>query len=898
MTNAQTPPASGGRSAAVGHSSGVIATGDQARIEQRTLVVPPDALQAAIGDEELAGLSNLPEPDSRVFRGRNDAIASLRGLPSTGTGIVAQSVRGMGGVGKTTLVLHHAHTYLSAGHGPVWWIEASSSASVTAGLASLATALNPVHAMLPLDEAAAWAVTWLQGRTGWLLVFDNAEEPAALRSYLGRLRTGQVLVTTRRDLPWQDLGTPLRLDTLSPEASLAVLQDITGRDSDADAGALPQLADELGHLPLALQQAGAYLAQTRTSAANYLAQLRSDPAGVLAATAPGDPQQRTIAQLWSVTLSALLTDEPNSVDLLRILAYCAPEPLPRRVLANALPRPQAVDHALGVLAAYSMITLRESTVTVHRLVQAVIRISTPEPVTPPQLGFLRRHLRRSRPNTPPHPSESALGLLHAALPSGRPDDVRDWPEWQALLPHARAVSAHEYATGLAEQLATVLGQAGFYLSARGEAVQAVALEERALKVTEAALGPDHLDTALRLDNLAGSLGDLGRYIEALSLRERALQVTEAAGGPDHPDTATRLSNLATTFSALGRHAEALPLARRALQINEAELGPDHRDTSTCLSNLAAVLSALGRHAEALGLEERALQVTEAAGGPDHPDTATRLSNLATTFSALGRHAEALPLARQALLVTEAALGPDHPDTALRLNNLASVFSALERHAEALPLKERALQVTEAALGPDHPSTATRLSNLAFTFGALGRHAEALPLEEQALQVTEAALGPDHPDTALRLNNLATMFSALGNHAEALPLKERALRVIEAALGPDHPDTATCLDNLATTFSALGNHAEALPLKERALRVTEAALGPDHPDTATRLNNLAFTLSELGRYAQALPLAHRAFRIKDAALGSDHPETAICFDNFAGIRERLDAITPDEPEAPT
>ncbi|MFE4722002.1 NB-ARC domain-containing protein, partial [Streptomyces sp. NPDC056728] len=476
MTEAQTPPASGGRSAAVGQSSGVIATGDQPRIDQRTLVVPPGALQAAVPDEAVARLNNLPAPDSHVFKGRDDALAALQTLPSTGTGIVAQSVRGMGGVGKSTLVLHHAHAYLAAGHGPVWWIEASTPTSVIAELASLATVLNPVHAVLPLDEAAAWAVTWLQGRTGWLLIFDNAETPADLAPYLGRLSTGQVLVTTRRDLPWQDLGTPLRLDILTPETSLTVLQEITGRHSEGDGSPLGDLAEELGHLPLALQQAGAYLAQTRTSADTYLNQLRADPAGVLAATTPGDPQQRTIAQLWSVALNAVHTADPQAVELLQVLAYCAPDPLPRHVLATALPAAQDVDHALGVLAAYSMITLTDTTVTVHRLVQTVVRTTTPAQVPPPQPGGIRRLLRRSRTIAPPHPSESALNLLHASIPSGSPDDVQAWPEWETLLPHVHAVSARHDGTGTVSELAVVLGQAASYLSARGQAVQALPLK--------------------------------------------------------------------------------------------------------------------------------------------------------------------------------------------------------------------------------------------------------------------------------------------------------------------------------------------------------------------------------------------------------------------------------------
>ncbi|MGP4049120.1 FxSxx-COOH system tetratricopeptide repeat protein [Streptomyces sp. 2A115] len=897
MTKAQIPPASGGRSAAAGQSSGVIATGDQARIEQRTLVVPPGALQAAVSEEAVARLNNLPAPDSRVFKGRDDALATLQALPSTGTGIVAQSVRGMGGVGKSTLVLHHAHAYLAAGQGPVWWIEASTPTSVIAELTSLATTLNPVHAGLPLDEAAAWAVTWLQGRTGWLLIFDNAEEPADLRPYLGRLSTGQVLVTTRRDLLWHDLGTPLRLDTLTPETSLAVLQEITGRHSEGDAGILADLAEELGHLPLALQQAGAYLAQTRTGAATYLRQLRADPAGVLAATTPGDPQQRTIAQLWSVTLNAVHTADPHAVELLRVLAYCAPDPLPRHVLGSAFPSAQVVDHALGVLAAYSMITLTDTTVTVHRLVQAVLRTTTPAPVPPSQPRSIRRRLRRSRTIAPLHPSESALNLLHAAIPSGSPDDVQAWPEWQMLLPHMQAVSRHHDGTGKVSELAALLGQGAFYLSARGQAVQALPLAERALQVTEAALGPNHPDTALRLGNLARTFSALGRHGEALPLEERALQIAETTLGPDHPDTALRLNNLASTFSDLGRHAEALQLEERALQVTEAALGPDHPTTALRLGNLASTFSDLGRHAEALPLAERALQVTEAALGPDHPDTALRLGNLARTFSDLGRHGEALPLAERALQIAETTLGPDHPDTALRLNNLARTFSDLGRHAEALPLAERALLIAETTLGPDHPTTALRLGNVASTFSALGRHVEALPLEERALQIAETTLGPDHPTTALRLNNLASTFSDLGRHVEALPLEERALQVTEAALGADHPTTALRLGNLARTFSDLGRHAEALPLEERALQVTEAALGPDHPDTALRLGNLASTFSALGRHGEALPLEERALQVTEAALGPDHPDTALRLGNlastFSALGRHVEALPLEE-----
>ena len=650
-------------------NSGVVVTGDHARIVQHRPVLPVAAVQAAVTGEGVRSIHNLPAPDSGVFKGREDALACLRALPFSGTGVVAQSVRGMGGVGKSTVALHHARWFLASGRGPVWWIRADSSTAVVTGLAQLAAVLNPALRSLSDEEAAEWAVTWLQGHEGWLLVLDNAEEPADLRPYLGRLGTGQVLVTTRRDLPWQDLGTPLRLDILTEDASLDVLREITRRFGEDDTAALADLAQELGYLPLALQQAGAYLVQTRTDAHTYLPRLRDDPAGVLAATAPGDRQQRTIAQLWSVTLQAVEDTDPHAVELLRILAHYAPDPLPRRVLAGALPTPQAVDHALGILHAYSMVTLTDTTVTVHRLVQSVIRSTTPPPTPPPAPRGIHRLLRRSAPAPVPHPGTTALTLLHDATPNGSPADLSAWPAWQELLPHIQSALTHHSESDTFSGLPSLAGQTAFYLRARGQAAQALPLEERALRITEATLGPDHPTTATRLNNLASTFSDLGRHTEALPLQERALRITEATLGPDHPTTATRLGNLASTFSALGRHTEALPLQERALRISEATLGPDHPTTALRLGNLASTFSDLGRHTEALPLEERALRITEATLGPDHPDTATCLNNLASTFSALGRHTEALPLEERALRITEATLGPDHPTTATCLNNL-------------------------------------------------------------------------------------------------------------------------------------------------------------------------------------------------------------------------------------
>jgi tetratricopeptide (TPR) repeat protein len=433
-----------------------------------------------------------------------------------------------------------------------------------------------------------------------------------------------------------------------------------------------EIAEELGFLPLALDQAAAYITQARMPLARYMELLRQHPARMYAAGAAGGQAQRTIARLWDITLKAISRADLAAAGLLRVLACYAPDGIPRRIIGGCDAGP-GEDEALGLLASYSMITLTAETVSMHKLVQAVI-LAAPDDST-----------------AVPPPRDTALAWLDDAVPRDQGTNMTAWPYLRALIPHAEAVT-------------------GWFLAGEEPAVLARVLNEIALF---------HRSQ--------------GAYQDALRLLVVVLRIAQRTYGDGQPETTSAMSSLALAYCDLGRHAEALPLAERALAVAEAAVGPGHPATAVFLCNLGHTYSALGRHEEALPLDVRALAVTEAALGPDHPDTAVRLNNLAAIYRDLGRHEEALPLKERALAVTEAALGPDHPVTAVYLNNLAVIYHGLGRHEEALPLNQRALAVTEAALGPDHPTVALYVGYLAWTYRELGQHAEVLPLAVQALE---------------------------------------------------------------------------------------------------------------------------------------------------------------------
>ncbi|MEH1167344.1 FxSxx-COOH system tetratricopeptide repeat protein [Micromonospora sp. CPCC 205539] len=799
--------ASGGRSVAAGEISGLAVTGDNSVVDARRIELHRPASDPEVGKR----LHNLPRPPTRLFVGRTEEAAELDEVMAAGSGVICQAVHGLGGVGKTELALQYAHRWRDR-YAVRWWVSADSPATIESGLAALTARVNPDLAMTTTTaEAAAWAIGWLQNQSGWLLVLDNVEQRSDVEPLLAQLDSGHVLITTRRDVNWDVLVDGcLRLDMLDRAAAVRLLLE-RGGQSDQLAAAV--LADELGYLPLALQQAAGYLRQTRLSMSVYLDRLRAQPVEVLNTIAEGDQAERAVAQVWLETLGRLRNERPTAIELLRILSCYAADDVPREALVTFAEDPADVDRALSALASFNLVTLAETTASTHRLLQTVVRNhAQTEPDTSDESGDRQGTLWW-------RVTHRAVEMLNRARPGGNPSDAVDtWPQWRAVAPHIEALAQQIPDDSIDLTYVSLIGQLAIYYGSQARYEAAMRFEQRALGISETALPAGHPGIALRLNNLAHRLGDLGRSEEALPLQRRALEISEAALPAEQANIAVRLGNLAYTLTTLGRSEEALPLQRRALETSEASLPADHPDIANRLGNLAYTLTTLGRPEEALPLQRRALEISEAALPAGHPGIALRLNNLAHTLGDLGRSEEALPLLRRALEISEAALPAGHPDIATRLNNLAQTLEDLGRSEETLPLQRRALEISEAALPAGHPDIALRLDNLAYTLGGLGRPEEALALRQRALKISEAALPAGHPDIALRLDNLAYTLSRLGRPEEALRLRQRALKISEAALPSEHPGIALRLENLAYTLIDLGRSDEALPLQERASQI--------------------------------------------------------------------------------
>jgi tetratricopeptide (TPR) repeat protein len=624
----------------------------------------------------LPSVWNVPFRRNPDFTGRDELLASLASrLAGGGTTAVTQVLQGGGGVGKTTLAVEYAYRHRSQ-FDTVWWVRAEQPATLIGDLTGLAVSLGVAEpAQADLQLAVAAVRRWLDDHDRWLLVLDNAGAPETMTGLdapltrlvdlLPQVPRGQVLVTSR-DASWEQHAALAELEVFTPAEAVVFLLARSGSSDEATA---LQIAELLGLLPLALEQAGAYVRETRLPLGGYLDRLRRFPTLTMAKGRPRDRDPTdTVATIWQVSLDRVRA-VPGATSLLAVCAFLGPEEISRELFTQRLdPLPDdwavlaadpfALDEAIGALRRFALLKASEQVLSAHRLVQQVTR---------DQLDATEQRRQVA----------VALRLVRAAFPTEhRNPDV--WPAYARLLPHALAVIGHsqplEVEPGLA---AWLLNQAGLYLWQRADHPQALTLHERALTIREARLGPDHLTTAESLNNLANVVQDQGNFDRARALYERALAIREARLGAGHPDTAASLNSLASVLRDQGDLAGARRLHERALGIHEARLGPDHLDTALSLNNLATVLHDQGDLAGARPLHERALAIRQARLGADHPTTALSLANLAIVVYDQGDLDGARTLLERALAIFEAGLGADHSATVRSRQRLAAVVAALD-----------------------------------------------------------------------------------------------------------------------------------------------------------------------------------------------------------------------------
>ena len=846
-------------------------------------------LPASLPQVAFPALWNVPFARNPFFLGRDELLVRLRSRLSASQAALGQpqAISGLGGVGKTQLAIEYAYRF-HQDYQAVFWVRADSSEALVSSYAAIATMLNLSEKDAREQEVMVQAVqTWLRSHQQWLLILDNADELDQVSSFLPPTLGGHVLLTTRTAVLGR-LASRIEVEIFDlQQGALFLLRrsgllapDVTLEHADPEDGPLAlQITQELGGLPLALDQAGAYLEATGSSLANYL-QIYHQHRIQLLKERRGQPfdHPEPVATTWSLAFHRVEEKNPAAAELLRFCAFLAPDAIPEEIIVQGADELGSVlstvaadayllDQAIEVLRTYSLLGRdpKMHALTMHRLVQTVLYDTL-------SLETRERWM------------QSAVNAVNAAFLES--NEYANWPVCERCLPHALlCITWMNQRQIVSLKAAHLLNQVGRYLRGRARYAEAQSMHQHALEIYEQ-LDPEHSDALNNLRHLADLYMAQGKYPKAELLYQKLLAIREKGYGAEHLEVVTDLDNLAYLYAQQQKYTDAEIFYRRGLLIREQWFGPEHPDTARSLNSLADLYVKQERYAEAEIFYQRALAICEQQSGPEYAETARSLRHLAYLYVKQGKYTEAEPLYQRALSIRKQHLGPEHPYTAISLRYLAELYVKLGKYTDAELLYQQALAISEKVYGAEHPRVAGNLSDLANFYMEQEKYAEAESLYRRALAIDEKVYGADHPEVATHLNRLANLYIEQEKYAEAEPLYRRALVIREQHLGPEHSYIARSLRHLADLYTKQENYTEAEPLYQQALAIDEKIYGAEHPKVVINLNGLLSLSVQQGKYREAALLYQRALAIYEQQLGNEHPDTLEMWENYAGLLRML------------
>jgi tetratricopeptide (TPR) repeat protein len=849
-------------------------------LSQLRVDVSPAVAESSAGrqpDNSDRSRTSRPEVWGRIprrnlnFTGREDHFDQLReGLAAPEMPLV---IYGLGGVGKSQLVLEYAYRH-SSDYDVVWWVPADQPVLVRSWLAALAPQLRlPPATVIGIADAAQAVVSAL-GRgepfSRWLLIFDNADQPEDLARVIPA-GPGHVLITSRNHR-WADVASMVAVDVLSRMESVEFLRGRVQHQIEiADA---ELLAETLGDLPLALEQAGAMLSETGMTASDYL-QLLEEHVSKIAPTTDTHEYPTAMTAAWSLSVTSLNERLPQAVILLRCCAFFGPEPIPRDVfnqprqglgaqLTSLIDDPIRLSQAIGEISRFALahIDVGARTIQLHRLIQALLR---GEPSYPDQCQ-IRDEVR----------------LLLAGYAPSDPEDPASWPRYNSLIGHIAPATVSESRVPAVREFALRVVRYLFASANYGDAHRFV---ERFLEHwmrDDGHLHPDVLRAQLELGSI---LRELGRYREAAAVTLRSLADSQEAPKGTEDLTLLFLRDHAADLRAAGEFREARARDEDALARCRTRFGPDDRRTLGVLNNLALDQSLNSDYQAARRLHEQVYRAYLAGGWGVEKGALLRAWNgLARAVRLCGDYSQAYDLNDDAYAYSVEELGPDHLWTLRTARDLAIVCRRTGAYERALELAEDTHTRGQRLLGPDHPDTLAAALALANTLRVLGRYEEAFTLLQHAVAQYPNLYGPDHPYSHGCNGNLAAILRLSGDLQTAHRLNETTLAALETRLGPDHHYSLSIAVNQASDLAALGATESACRLGTETLQLLHDKYGPDHPLALACATNLISDLRTADANDQADALHVDTSSRYTRTLGANHPDTVA---HAHGLRVECD-----------
>jgi hypothetical protein len=839
-------------------------------------VISPSAGSAAPGPPRRIWSTEIPSRN-RNFTGR---VAELEALRTNLTlrsrpRPAAQVISGMGGIGKTEIATEYIHRHRDE-YEIIWWIRAEHHDRVRDALVSLGQRLE-LRLAGPgsgRDRTIAAVLEALESgvRPNWLLVFDNAAQPLDLQRYLPTCPPGGHIIITSRLQNWPGYIEADSIEVLPfteeeaisflrrrvPVLGVGRLSEEEDERRNDEAG---RLAAALGHLPIAVEHAAAYLTETKQSVDDYLTQFNANAHRLLSEQLPDFPA--SVSATWTMSAALLTADAEH---LFNLCAFFSPEPIAGDLFlqnAAAISDPPALREFLSSSSRFRAATAqlhRLSLVKVdgardhlqmHRVVQAVAK------------GQLRQNRRAMY-----EAYRAAVDTLLAASNPGNPDRGSNDTAYDLSLQHLE--SDRSFLNTSNPDLRGLIIDQVRRLHLRGGHVEAVQFGQDALRVWRERLGRDDLQVLTMAVEVAIAMRLDGHAADARRLTLEALPLLRSRYGEEHEVALLCANAYGGDLRTRAQFEEALELDLDLLPKFERVFGPDHERTLNVRNNLAADYRRLGLLREALETDQRTFEDRRRILGANDLRTLTSLDAVAIDLRLLGQYQESLDVARKVVGAFAAAGGRESPDWLNARKGFAAALRKAGHHWDALQESEDVVQRYRDYLGPAHTYTLRAATNLINDRRAVGDlvRAEELGREVQE-RCREAGFPFDFSYAALV--SVASVLRVAGHEEEARRSDLQAREGFIETYGDLHPFTLAVNINYAADLAACGELAAAIRVGQETLANCRNTLGADHPDTLMAAANLAIDEAAAGNQAKADRLLAEALRRYVETLTAEHPE---------------------------
>jgi tetratricopeptide (TPR) repeat protein len=650
------------------------------------------------------------------------------------------------------------------------------------------------------------------------------------------------------------------VDVFSREESVEFLEKRLKRKVNAKEA--DRLAEELGDLPLALEQAAALQLYTGISIDAYLTDLVTHARDLMALGKPTEyPVAMTAA--WQMSLQQIEARLPAAGDVLRCFAFFSPEPIPHDLFRRAnktegiaklgpiLSRPTLLTRALAELGRLALVKVdpEAGTIQVHRLIQALLRDG---------LNVEERKII----------SHEVHLLLAGGAPTD-PEDVDKWSQFAELVPHVgpsglaacEQSAPHDFVINIVRYLHRV----GNYQLAREFC-------ESFLEKWSDAFGARHRNVLRLRRELGTVLWLLGQYSASRELNEETLSLMREEFGDHDEETLRTLNVYGANLRAAGDFRSAFDQDTVSRTAHEAIFGRTSPATLLAINNLALDNALFSKYEEAARLHELVyLEGSGSSSGVAADDLLDAWNGLARVTRLRGDYEGALDLGEEAYAYGKRVLTLEHPTTLLTATDLSIARRRSGDLPGALELARETLSRLEKAFGGDNPRTMASTVSLANTLAQMNEVGEAFRLTRDIVQRYERVFGTGHPFTYGCQANLAVLYRQLGDAAKARDVNERALAGLIERLGEDHEYCFISAINLAGDLAALEELDAACALGERTLGRLRTFFGPGHALTLAGAVNLELDLRASGVNADAL---HKDTFAHYAKLPPTHPDRVL------------------------